>query len=150
MFIRLPGILVLLIVVALVGCSGDRTPKQKTDEGETRKANKTQPNPKGKSGTEAEAKAALKKALDSWAFGDSNEKFEQDHPDIKFGDLNRAARKKLSRYEFGNSRKDGKGFQFLVTLTLATEDGKNVTLNGDYTIAYSNGEWGIFGGAPVQ
>ncbi len=51
-------------------------PMQKAGGRENRKANKTQPNPKGKSATEAEAKAVLKKALDSWAFGDSKENYE--------------------------------------------------------------------------
>ncbi len=151
MFIRTPGFLVLLLVVGLAGCSDNRSSKQKAEERENRKVdetqpdpkgnsvgdkfskqhaekgvnlkvNETQPDPKGKLGTEAEARAILKKALDSWAFGDSREKIERDQPGIKFLDRNCATGKKLSRSEIGMSRKideskHGVGFQFLVTLT---------------------------------
>ncbi len=119
----------------------------------------TQPDPKGKLGTEAEAKAILKKALDSWAFGDSREKFESDHPGIKFNDSNYVTGKKLARYEIGMSRtregsEHGASFQVLVTLTFTTERGAGVTLNGDYDISFLDspppGVWYIQGGVPPQ
>ncbi len=154
MFARVPSIVVLLLSVGLVGCSGDRSSSQKAEGGENRKGQKNENNPKGKTGTESEAKAVLKKALDSWAFGDSKEKFEKNHPEIKCGDLNWATGKKLARYDIGTSRKNGRNFQVTVKFTLAAKDGTDIVVNGDYDISYSDrppsGEWDILGGAPYQ
>lgn len=97
-------------------------------------------------GTEAEARAVLKSALDSWSFGDTLEKFEKDHPGISFFDTNWITKKRLGRYDIGNVRKDGITFEFLVTLTLR-EDAGDVTKGCDYHVTKDADGWMITVGA---
>jgi len=102
--------------------------------------------PSGARGTEAEARAAVKTALDSWAFGDSEAQFKKAHPNIHFLDFNRIT-KKLGRHEIGTGRQVGNSFEFLVTLTYQEESGE-ATRSGNYTVVKNaEGEWEIYGGA---
>lgn len=139
-------ILVLSFSVSLAGCT--ETPSKPTQSEKKTKTLGTAADNSGKksrSGTEAEAKAALKKALDSWAFGDSLEKFEKDNPGITFFDGSRVAQKPLGRYQFGTSRIDGKSFDFLVTLVLKEENG-DVTRSANYMVVNDGKKWAIIGG----
>src|SRR4051812_4066612 len=112
--------LVLLCGVA-AGC-GQTAPKP-ANEHVQNKAVPAPPEPVANhSGGEVEARTAVKAALDSWAFGDTKEKFTKDHPDVNLGDLNRIT-KRLARYEIGTVRKDGNVFEFLVTFTFTGEPG---------------------------
>lgn len=96
---------------------------------------------------EGEARAALQTALDSWAFGDTRQKFEREHPDVQFGDFNRY--KALARYEIGTARRTaGGGHEFLVTLTFQAEAGSDVVRSGRYEVwRNKEGKWVITGGA---
>src|SRR5687767_6064202 len=81
MFDRVLGSVVLLTVLVVIGCEGNASKQQ----GKPAMPGATIDTTKQKTTPDTnEARAALKTALDSWAFGDSTEKFEKDHPGIKF------------------------------------------------------------------
>jgi hypothetical protein len=126
----------------LTGCG--KSPPSKPGEEKTDPAATTTPRPAKKplSGSEADARAVLKAALDSWAFGDTLEKFEQNHPGVQFFDTNRITRKRLAGYELGTVRKDDIGFEFLATLTLRESD-RDVTWRGDYSVTPDADGWVI-------
>lgn len=63
------------------------------------------------------AREKLKVALDSWAFGDSKEKLEKDHPELKFASQLRVT-SKLTKYEITSTRSFELGHQFLVSLSV--------------------------------
>jgi hypothetical protein len=139
------AVLASLFTACLLGCgNGPRSAKDPAkDESPAKEAGKKS---SGARGTEAEARAAVKAALDSWAFGDSEAQFAKAHPAIKFLDYSRIT-KKLARHEIGAARRDGNSFEFLVTLTFREEAGE-VTRSGTYTVVKNaGGEWEIFGGA---
>lgn len=133
---RCPSLFVGILTLIVFGCNDS----PKTPKGATAATTKS-----SKYGTEAEAKAALKRALDSWAFGDSLEKFEKDNPGISFFDGTRITKKQLGRYQFGGSRNDGKMFDFLVTLVLK-EDNGDVTRSASYMVMKDGKKWAITGG----
>jgi len=142
-------VLVCLYCGFLAGC-GDRSRPAGDPPGKqapaSSPAKKSGGSPSGARGTEAEARAAVKSALDSWAFGDSEAQFEKAHPGIKFLDYSRITRK-LARHSIGTARRDGNSFEFLVTLTYQEEPGE-VTRSGTYTVVKNaEGEWEIYGGA---
>jgi len=135
--------MVLLLGLAAMGCGSDRTGQQTA-------ASKTSPIP-GKlgdhsGGMEGEARAILKAALDSWAFGDSVEKFEKDHPGVKFFDTSRSIDRMIGKYDIGTVRRDGQTFEFLVTLTFRAEGG-DVNKSGSYVVVKDGTTWTIMGGA---
>jgi len=68
--------------------------------------------------TEDLAREKLKIALDSWAFGDSDEKLKKDHPEIKFLSQTRLVSPTLAKYSITTSRQFEIGYQFLVSLSL--------------------------------
>lgn len=63
------------------------------------------------------ARQKLKVALDSWAFGDSKEKLDKDHPELKFASQLRVT-SKLTKYEITSTRPFEIGHQFLVSLSV--------------------------------
>jgi hypothetical protein len=146
MSVRVPSILLLLFSMVVVGCSGNTSSKPQEEKGKktpgTTPANVAKEN---QWGTEAEAKAVLKGALDSWAFGDSLKKYEKEHPGVTFFDGARVTKKKLGRYEFGATRSDGTTFDFLVTLVLK-EDSGDVSRSGSYLVVKTPDGWAITGG----
>ncbi|MFX5808978.1 hypothetical protein ABTE39_19875, partial [Acinetobacter baumannii] len=76
--------------------------------------------------TEEDAKAKLKKALDSWVFGDTIEEFGKKNPDIKFLSVPRAVQG-LSRYEILAGRplelapNQDANYEFVVSLVLTNK-----------------------------
>jgi hypothetical protein len=127
----------------LTGCS--KSPSSKPDEEnvkQTKNATPTDSAKKRSSGSEADARAVLKAALDSWAFGDSLEKYEKDHPGVHFFDTNWITKKRLAKYELGNVRKDDIGFEFLATL-IFREDDRDVIWRGDYSVTPDAEGWMI-------
>jgi hypothetical protein len=146
MSVRTFGVVIVMLSGILAGCSN--SPSSKPDEEKAKQAKGTTPTDSAKkksSGSEAEAQAVLKAALDSWAFGDTLEKFEKDHPGVQFFDTNWITKKRLGKYEIGNVRKDGMTFEFLVTLTFR-EDTSDVTKSGDYHVTRDAAGWVITAG----
>jgi hypothetical protein len=147
MFVRLVGIVFVIFSASLAGCSSK--PSEKPQEENGKQAKGTTPaesTNKKQSGTEAEARTVLKAALDSWAFGDTLEKFEKNHRGVQFFDTSWITKKRLTRYDIGNVRKDGITFEFLVTLTFQ-EDAGDVTKSGDYHVTKDADGWVITAGA---
>lgn len=140
------GVLIVMLSGIWAGCSNNPSSKPAAESG--KKTNKTTADPTTKtlSGTEAEARAVLKSALDSWAFGDTSEKFEKDHPGIQIFDTSWITKTRLGRYEIGNVRKVDITFEFLVTLTFR-EDAGDVTKSGDYHVTKDAQGWVITAGA---
>lgn len=145
MSVRLVGVMIVLFSFVLAGCSNNQSSKPAAEVGKKTAKAPAEPGVKTPMGTEAEAQAILKVALDSWAFGDTLEKFEKDHPGIQFFDTNWITKKRLGRYEIGNVRKDGITFEFLVTLTFR-EDAGDVTKSGDYHVTKDADGWVITAG----
>lgn len=145
MSVRFVGVIIVSFSFVLAGCSNNPSSKPTADPGKTAKP-PGEPGTKTPMGTEAEARAVLKSALDSWAFGDTLENFEKDHPGVSFFDTNWITKKRLGRYEIGNVRKDGITFEFLVTLTFR-EDAGDVTKSGDYHVTKDADGWVITVGA---
>ena len=145
MFVRTFAI--LLVSVLLVGCSNH--PSSKPTEEKAKQGQKSTPanaGKKGQSETEVEARAVLKTALDSWVFGDTLEMFEKHHPGISFFDTSRITKKMIGRYDIGTVRKEGRTFEFLVTLTFKEESG-DVNRSGSYLVLKDAEGWSITGGA---
>ena len=146
MSVRVPSILILLFSMVVVGCSGNTSSKPQEEKGKKPSGNSpTNVGKKNQWGTEVEAKAVLKAALDSWAFGDPLEKYEREHPGVTFFDTTRITKKQLGRYEFGSSRSDGKSFDFLVTLVLKEEKG-DTARSASYLLVKTPDGWAITGG----
>jgi hypothetical protein len=143
---RLVGVMIVLFSIVLAGCSNNPSSGPVAEAGKKTTKAPADPGTKKPMGTEAEARAILKAALDSWAFGDTLEKFEKDHPGVQFFDTNWITKKRLGRYEIGNMRKDGITFEFLVTL-IFREDADDVTKNGDYHVTKDADGWVITAGA---
>lgn len=143
-------LLLLLIVVIVVAATSSSAPrsgpeKQEPDPIVNAPTEKT----KGPI-TEADSRAQLKTALDSWVFGDSLARFESAHPDIHFGDLDRVQDLVLMRYEFGPSRPFGIGcFEFSVTMIFQSEAGTEIRKSARYTVMPpgDDGKWTILGGS---
>ena len=94
---------------------------------------------------EAEAKAKLKLALDSWVFGDTLEKFQKDHPDIMVG-VRLHSLDKLTRYEIGAGReKSPTSFEFAVTHVFESKAGTDIKHSGTVTVAKLSDKWFIQG-----
>jgi hypothetical protein len=146
MSIRLIGIVICMFSFLWVGCSNNPSSKPAAEAGKKTAKSPGESGSKKSMGTEAEARAVLKSALDSWAFGDTLEKFEKNHPGISFFDTNWITKKRLGRYEIGNVRKDGITFEFLVTFTFREETG-DVTKGGDYHVTKDADGWMITVGA---
>ncbi len=101
------------------------------------------------------AEAKLRIALDSWAFGDSYEEFEGNHPDVMVFELDwRAHRYTLIGYEVGQSRIEGftkddgtpsSMVVFAVTLTYTNMAGQEVKRKKQYNVYDPDGdeEWQI-------
>ena len=147
MFVRTIVVLPILVCVLLVGCSNNPSSKAENEKKQQVKNTKlTDSTKKDQTETEADARAVLKATLDSWVFGDTLEKFEQDHPGIHFFDTSRITKKMIGRYEIGNARKEGRTFEFLVTLTFK-EDAGDVNRSGSYLVLKDATGWSITGGA---
>jgi hypothetical protein len=84
--------------------------------------------------TEADAKAILKVGLDSWIFGDTQAKFEKNHPDISFGDFDWTAGDVLMKYEFGPSREKDKSYEFSVILIFQSKAGTEIKKTKKYRV----------------
>jgi len=145
MSVRFVGVFIVSFSFVLAGCSNNPSSKPTADTGKKTAKAPADPGTKTPLGTEAEARAILKAALDSWASGDTLEKFEKDHPGVQFFDTNWIAKKRLGRYEIGNVRKDGITFVLLVTLTFR-EDVGDVTKSGDYHVTKDAEGWVITAG----
>ena len=99
---------------------------------------------------EAQARAKLRLALDSWVFGDSITRFEAAHPDIHFGDYDWVLTKVLQRYEMGAARPYGSGYEISVILTFESQAGTEIRRTAKYTVlppAGPGSKWTILGGA---
>lgn len=145
MSVRIVGVIIVSFSFVLAGCSNNPASKPTTETGKKTPKAPADLGTKKPMGTEAEARAILKAALDSWAFGDTLEKFEKDHPGVQFFDTNWITKKRLGRYELGNVRKDGITFEFLVTL-IFREDAGDVTKSGDYHVTKDADGWVITAG----
>lgn len=146
MFVRSFGVLIVMLSGILAGCSNSTSSKPSTEAGKKTSKASSDPAAKKASGSEAEARTVLKAALDSWAFGDTLEKFEKNHPGVQFFDTGWITKKRLARYEIGSVRKDGITFEFIVTLTFR-EDARDVTKSGDYHVTKDADGWVITAGA---
>ena len=156
---RLCGLLFLVAGSALLPTACNNTP---APAGKSSPAAKSQPSPEGKGNSrEAEARAKLKIALDSWTFGDEFEKFEKDHSGIILHDervqilpfgLDRPV--KLIRYEIGAVRpaknetdKYEFTYEFAVAMTVQNAKG-DAARNATYKVGkLKGGKWGIVGEA---
>jgi hypothetical protein len=144
MSVRTLSVVFVLFSSILAGCSKD--PSSKPGEEKAQQTKDATHSAKNKSsGSEAEARAVLKAALDSWAFGDPIEKFEKAHPGVSFFDTNWITKKQLGRYEIGNMRKNGITFEFLVSLTFR-EDSGDVARSSDYHVTKDAEGWMITAG----
>ncbi len=146
MSVRIVSVIIVSFSFVLAGCSNNPASKPTAETGKTPPKAPADPSKKTAMGTEAEARAILKAALDSWAFGDTLEKFEKDHPGVQFFDTNWITKKRLGRYDIGNMRKDGITFEFLVTQTFR-EDAGDVTKSGDYHVTKDADGWVITAGS---
>ncbi len=144
MFVRLS--FVVMLMCTFVGCSNSPASNPPTEKTTPVKNQMEKGSKKAPSGTEKEARAILKTVLDSWAFGDTLETFEKDHPGIQFFDTSRITKKTLGRYEIGSVRQKGGAFEILVTLTFKEEAG-DVNRSGSYLVVKDAEGWMITGGA---
>jgi hypothetical protein len=145
MSVRFVGFIIISFSFVLAGCSNNPSSKPTAETGKRTVKEPAGPGTKTPMGSEAEARAILKAALDSWAFGDTLEKFEKDHPGVQFFDTNWITRKRLGRYEIGNVRKDGITFEFLVTQTFQ-EDAGVASKSRDYHVTRDADGWVITAG----
>lgn len=140
-------LLILIVLVVALSSSGPRS----VPEGNTSEPGLKAPAEKKKGTiTEADSRGKLKTTLDSWVFGDSLAKFESNHPDIHFGDLDRVQSLVLMRYEIGASRPFGVGcFDFAVTMSFQSEAGTEIRRSAKYTVMPpgDDGKWTILGGS---
>jgi hypothetical protein len=88
-----------------------------------------------------EARNILTTALDSWTFGDSAEKFKQQHATISFFDISRTTNEhgELLRYEILNGRESNRSdkevtCEFNATLVFSGSGGPGITLGRKYTV----------------
>jgi len=145
MSVRFVGVIIVSFSFILAGCNNNPSSKPTAGTGKKTAEAPADPGTKTPMGTEAEARTILKAALDSWAFGDTLEKFEKDHAGVQFFDTNWITKKRLGRYEIGNVRKDGVTFDFLVTLTFR-EDAGDMTKSSDYHVTKDADGWVITAG----
>lgn len=145
MSVRLVGVMIVMFSFVLAGCTNNPSSKPAAEAGKKTSKAPADLGTKKPIGTEAEARAVLKSALDSWAFGAPLEKFEKDNPGVSFFDTNWITKKRLARYEIGNMRKDGITFEFLVSLTFR-EDAGDVAKGGDYHVTKDADGWVITAG----
>jgi hypothetical protein len=146
MLARTLSVVIVMLGGILAGCSKSSSSKPGEEKGEQAKGTPTNSVKNKSSGSEDEARSVLKAALDSWAFGDPIEKYENAHPGVSFFDTNWITKKRLGRYEIGNVRQDGMTFEFLVTLTFR-EDSGDVTKSGDYHVTKDADGWVITAGS---
>jgi hypothetical protein len=146
MSVRFIGVIIVSFSFVLAGCSNNPASKPTAETGKKTAKAPAAPSTKTPMGNEAEARAVLKAALDSWALGDTLEKFEKDHPGVQFFDTSWITKKRLARYDIGNVRKDGITFEFLVTLTFQSDAG-DATKSGDYHVTKDADGWVITAGA---
>ena len=146
MSVRFVGVMIVLFSVVLTGCSNNPSSGPAAEAGKKTTKAPADAGSKKPMGSEAEARAVLKAALENWAFGDTLEKFEKDHPGVQFFDTNWITKKRLGRYEIGSVRQDGITFEFLVKLTFR-EDAGDVTKSGDYDVTKDADGWVITAGS---